>query len=173
MLPKLTDKAWSPYLAGVVIGLLQVPAFLLIDTALGASSSYVKVAGHFAALFDGGVGAHPYFAKYMEASKYWWQLALVIGIGLGALASARLGGARRQAVSPIWARALGSPSPARRYVIAFAGGFILLFGARLAGGCTSGHGISGLAQLSLGSAVAVAAIFAGGIATALIAFRRV
>lgn len=171
--PKLTDKAWSPYLAGVVIGLLQIPAFLLIDTALGASSSYVKVTGHLASLVDGGIGAHPYFAKYMAASKYWWQLALVLGIGLGALASARLSGARRQTVSPIWAKALGSPSRTRRYVIAFAGGFVLLFGARLAGGCTSGHGISGLAQLSLGSAIAVAAMFAGGIATALVAFRRI
>ena len=42
---KLSDKAWSPYVAGVVIGLLQIPAFLLINTALGTSSSYVTVAG--------------------------------------------------------------------------------------------------------------------------------
>lgn len=173
MLPKLTDKAWSPYASGILIGLLQIPAFVLIDTALGASSSYVKVAGHVASLFDSSVGAQPYFAKYMESSKYWWQLALVVGIGLGALASARLSGARRQAISPIWAKALGTPSPGRRYLVAFAGGFILLFGARLAGGCTSGHGISGLAQLSLGSAIAVAAMFAGGISTALLAFRRI
>ena len=41
----LTKKAWSPYLAGIVIGLLQIPAFLLIETALGASSSYVTVGG--------------------------------------------------------------------------------------------------------------------------------
>ena len=34
-----TEKAWSPYVAGVVIGLLQIPAFLLIETALGASSA--------------------------------------------------------------------------------------------------------------------------------------
>ena len=41
----LTQKAWSPYLAGIVIGLLQIPAFLIIETALGASSSYVTVGG--------------------------------------------------------------------------------------------------------------------------------
>lgn len=40
----LTSKAWSPYVAGIVIGLLQIPAFLLIETALGASSSYVRSA---------------------------------------------------------------------------------------------------------------------------------
>ena len=40
----LTRQAWSPYVAGIVIGLLQIPAFLLIETALGASSSYVTSA---------------------------------------------------------------------------------------------------------------------------------
>ena len=48
----------------------------------------------------------------------------------------------------------------------FCGGFLMLFGARLAGGCTSGHGISGMTLLNLESVVAVPAMFAGGIATA-------
>jgi len=48
-----------------------------------------------------------------------------------------------------------------------------LLGARIAGGCTSGHGISGMAQLSVGSMVAVAAMFAGGILTATLLMRRV
>lgn len=40
----LCDKAWSPYIAGAIIDLLQIPTFLLMDTALGASSSYITVA---------------------------------------------------------------------------------------------------------------------------------
>jgi hypothetical protein len=52
-MPNLTDRAWSPYVAGAIIGLLQIPTFVLMDTALGASSSYVTVAAHIAALFDG------------------------------------------------------------------------------------------------------------------------
>jgi len=47
--------------------------------------------------------------------------------------------------------------------MAFAGGFILLFGARLAGGCTSGHGISGISQIAVGSIITVIFMFAGGI----------
>ena len=47
-----TEKAWSPYVAGVVIGLLQIPAFLLIETALGASSSYVTIGGLVASWLD-------------------------------------------------------------------------------------------------------------------------
>lgn len=50
----LRQKSWSPYATGILIGLLQVPAFLLINTALGASSSYVTVAGNLAVLVDPG-----------------------------------------------------------------------------------------------------------------------
>ena len=49
----------------------------------------------------------------------------------------------------------------------------MLFGARIADGCTSGHGISGMAQLAVGSTVAVAAMFLGGIATATLVLRRI
>jgi hypothetical protein len=84
-----------------------------------------------------------------------------------------MSGARRRAVSPIWQRALGTASPAKRYAVAFFGGFLMLFGARIADGCTSGHGISGMAQLAVGSTVAVAAMFVGGIATATLVLRRI
>src|SRR5262249_60199205 len=92
----------------------------------------------------------------------WWQVALVGGIALGALMSARLSGARREPISPIWARALGSDAPGRRYAVAFAAGFLMLFGARIADGCTSGHGLSGVAQLAVGSTVAAPPGFPGG-----------
>jgi uncharacterized membrane protein YedE/YeeE len=54
------------------------------------------------------------------------------------------------------------------YSAAFLGGAMMLFGARLASGCTSGHGLSGLGLLSVTSFVAVPAMFAGGISLALI-----
>lgn len=162
----LQDKAWSPYAAGILIGLLQVPAFLLVDTALGASSSFVTASGYLAGLADPAVQENAYFDKYMTGSKYFWQSALVIGIALGALVSSRLGGLRRGAMSPVWNKAFGVSSFGQRFGMGFAGGFILLFGARLAGGCTSGHGISGLAQLAVGSTVAVVCFFIGGIIAA-------
>ena len=58
-----------------------------------------------------------------------------------------------------------------RAPMAFAGGFIMVLGARIADGCTTGHGISGIAQLAVSSSVAVAAMFAGGIAIALLMKR--
>lgn len=168
----LKAKAWSPYAAGIVIGLLQIPAFLLINTALGASSSYVTVAAHIAGIFDPAALRIDYFAKHLHGAKNWWQVALVVGVALGAFVSSRLSGMKRPAMSPIWQRAVGIQSFGQRALMGFAGGFVLLLGARIADGCTSGHGISGIAQLALGSIVAVSAMFAGGILTASL-MRRV
>jgi hypothetical protein len=83
-----------------------------------------------------------------------------------------LSSARRQAMSPVWRRAVGIDKLSRRAPMAFAGGFIMVLGARIADGCTTGHGISGMAQLAVGSTVAVAAMFVGAIATAML-MRRV
>ncbi|MDJ0389510.1 YeeE/YedE thiosulfate transporter family protein [Roseomonas sp. E05] len=167
----LANKAWSPYLAGGLIGLLQIPAFLLLGTALGTSSSYVSVAASLAAFADPGLRGLRYAAAHIEGAKAWWQVALVAGIAVGALISATLSGMRRHGIAPVWHRAarLGA---AGRFGMAFAGGFVMLLGARIADGCTSGHGLSGLAQLAIGSMIAVAAMFAGGIATAML-FRPV
>jgi uncharacterized protein len=168
------DKAWSPYVAGILIGLLQIPAFLLIETALGASSSYVTVGAGVAGLMDPSLLNIDYVARHVAANaKNLWQVALVAGIALGAWMSMKMSGAVRAPVSPIWSRALGSSSRGLRYAVAFVAGFLILFGARIADGCTSGHGLSGMAQLSVGSTVALAAMFAGGIATALLLLRRI
>jgi uncharacterized membrane protein YedE/YeeE len=173
-LPMLTQKAWSPYLAGIGIGLLQIPAFLIIETALGASSSYVTVGGLVASWIDPSILKIDYVARHVAATaKNWWQVALIVGIAIGAFTSMKLSGASRRPISPIWHSALGSASPAKRDAVAFVGGFAMLVGARIADGCTSGHGISGMAQLAVGSTVAVAAMFAGGIATATLLLRRI
>jgi len=154
------------FAGGIVIGLLQIPAFLLIETALGTSTAYVTVGRLIASWIDPSI-------RVAVTSRNWWQVALVAGTAIGAFISMRLSGARRHPISPIWQRALGSSSTARRYLVALVGGFLLLFGARIADGCTSGHGLSGVAQLAVGSTVAVAAMFTGGIATAMLLLRRI
>jgi len=170
----LFDKAWSPYAAGILIGLLQIPAFLIIETALGASSSYVTVGAAIASLVDPSLLNIEYAAKHVAVNaKNYWQVALVAGIALGAFTSMKLSGAAREPISPIWTKALGSSSAGLRYAVAFVAGFLMLFGARIADGCTSGHGLSGMAQLSVGSTIAVAGMFAGGIATASLLLRRI
>jgi uncharacterized membrane protein YedE/YeeE len=167
----LRERAWSPYVAGVLIGLLQIPAFLLIETALGTSSSYVTVAAHIASIFDASIGKMDYLAKHMYGAKNLWQVAMVVGIALGAFLSMKASGARRQAISPVWQRAVGLSTLGGRAPMAFVGGFVMVLGARIADGCTTGHGLSGMAQLAVGSTVAVSAMFVGAIATALLMKR--
>src|ERR1043165_7761373 len=100
-----SKKAWSPYLAGIVIGLLQIPAFLLIETALGTSSSYVTVGGVIASWLDPSILRIDYVARHVAAGgKNWWQVALVIGIAIGAFLSMKVSNARRHPISPIWPR---------------------------------------------------------------------
>jgi uncharacterized membrane protein YedE/YeeE len=132
----------------------------------------VTAAAHIGAIFDPAVSEIKYFSSHMWGPKNWWQVAVVVGIAIGAFLSVRLSGARRQAISPVWSRTMGISTLSARAPIAFLGGFVMLLGARVAGGCNSGHGISGMAQLSAGSTVAVAAMFAGGILAAMLVLRR-
>jgi uncharacterized membrane protein YedE/YeeE len=74
-------------------------------------------------------------------------------------------------VPTVWKERFGS-SPVKRYAAAFLGGFLLLFGARLAGGCTSGHGISGTLQLGVSSWLFFAVMLAVAMAFAQILFRK-
>ena len=72
---------------------------------------------------------------------------------------------------PLWERRFG-PGAAKRLAFAFLGGAVMVFGARVAGGCTSGHGISGMLQLSASSWVFMPLAFAVAIATALLMYGR-
>ena len=112
-----------------------------------------------------------YLANHMYGAKNLWQLAMVFGIALGAFLSMRLSGARREMISPVWHRVVGIDTLTSRAPMAFLGGFVMVLGARIADGCTTGHGISGIAQLAISSTVAVAAMFAGGVAIAMLMKR--
>ena len=74
-------------------------------------------------------------------------------------------------VPRLWAERFGS-TPAKRFAGAFFGGILLMIGARLAGGCTSGHGISGALQLAVSSWIFLITIFVSGIAAAVVLYGR-
>ena len=110
----------------------------------------------------------PYYQKIGLAVD--WQWMLVAGIIIGSLISALLSGDFRwQWVPPLWADAFGS-NTLLRVIVALIGGGIIGFGARWAGGCTSGHGISGTLQLAVSSWISAICFFIGGILTAHIIF---
>ncbi len=166
----VSQAQWSPYIVGAAIGVLVWLIFLLSDRSLGCSTAYTRTAGMFERLFLGAkrTNAKPYYKKYFPTID--WQWMLVLGVVIGAFLSSQLASSMQwEAVPREWARIFG-PSPLIRSIAALIGGLFIGFGSRFAGGCTSGHGISGTAQLAAGSWLAFLAFFAGGIATAFALF---
>jgi uncharacterized membrane protein YedE/YeeE len=99
-----------------------------------------------------------------------WQWMLVAGMVAGALISSLLSGDFGwQWVPARWAAAFGT-SALVRVIAGLAGGILLGFGARWAGGCTSGHGISGTMQMAVSSWISAICFFVGGILMAQILF---
>jgi hypothetical protein len=148
--------------------------FGLMGKALGTSTTLVRWAGMIESIFAWEhVEANSYFAKYLiDKAAVDWQMALVIGLPIGALASAWMSRSYQpETVPELWKSRFGANKWVR-YLGAFAGGALLLFGARLAGGCTSGHGISGGLQFSVSSWIFFASFFSAAIATAFALFGK-
>ena len=165
----LMVERWSPYLVGVLIGLLNLGSLLVSKKPLGASTSFMKLGGIIYRSFDREkVEKNEYYQK--NALELDWGMMLVIGIVIGAFVSALLSGDFQfKAVPDMWANEV-SGNGLVRFVGAVIGGVFLGVGARWAGGCTSGHGISGTSMLSLISWVAAAAFFVGGVAVAFLIY---
>ena len=147
---------------GILFGLLSAASIALYGP-IGVSGTYPRLIGAIARAVDPTfAGANPYLVKMGEFFQP--ESTLVIGLLIGGFLAFRFG-ARRPVPSYEVIHA-GEKTATRRYADAFAGGVLLIFGARLAGGCTSGHIISGITQLSLSGMVFAAGVFVSGIATA-------
>jgi len=169
-------RTWRPYIAGALVGLLAV-ASVFMSTAmidkpkyLGASTTFVRSAG----MIENIVASERVKSNiYYQAKKVKidWQFMLVLGILIGAFASSMITKSfKLESVPPIWSDRFGH-NGALRAAGAFIGGLVAMFGARLAGGCPSGHGMSGLMQLSVSGFIAMAAFFGAGIVMAHFLYR--
>lgn len=168
--PGTTGPAWSPYLVGALIGLLSMFTFYFSDKPLGASTAYARVAGLIGQVVARRHTDSLHFYAEKKSPKIGWEVALVAGILGGAFLAAWTGGELTgRWLPPMWAARFGD-SVWLRLAVGFLGGVLMAFGARMAGGCTSGHGISGALQLSVGSWIALAGFFVGGIITAMLLF---
>lgn len=158
--------AWSPYLVGAAIGVLSWLTFYVSDKPIGASSFYAEIAGFL------GKRIAPRHARSLAYFKdnpprVSWGFAFVTATVAGGAVAALTGGEfANEWLPPMWVARFGD-SVALRAMAVFGGGMLMAFGARLAGGCTSGHGISGALQLNLASWISVICFFLGGIAVAV------
>jgi len=128
------DGGWSPYLAGALSGVVGVLSVWFTGQFLGASTSFVRTAGMIEQLFGPErVAQMAYFVKTVPEID--WQWMFMVGILLGAaIAAVTSGSFKLQAVPDMWAARFGTGSTVKRAVVAFVGGVVAMFGARLADG---------------------------------------
>ncbi|MCL2294682.1 MAG: YeeE/YedE family protein [Spirochaetes bacterium] len=173
----MLKKIKKVYVLGALLGVLAVVSALattwLLERTLfiGTSTSFVRAAGFIERIFapEAVYGSTLY---NLIGIRIDWQFMLVIGIAIGAFISSMLSRTFKiEFVPPIWRERFGS-SIVKRGLFAFLGGVIAIYGARLADGCPSGHGISGLMQLTASSFIAMFLFFAVGILVARIIYKE-
>lgn len=163
--------SWRPYVTGALVGLLATLSVLVSTQTigkakyLGASTTFVRSAGMVEQTVN---PEHVAENVYYQAKKVKvdWQFMVLVGILFGAFVASRMDGSfKLESVPPVWRQRFGG-GVGRRAVGAFLGGLVLMFGARLAGGCPSGHGLSGLMQMSVSGFLAMIGFFGAGVVVA-------
>jgi len=169
MMSYLTQIRWSPYAVGAGIGILSWFTFLFLKKPIGCSTAFARTSGMIGKIFSRkAIDEKQYFKEFPPVID--WEIMFVIGIIIGAFISAYVSGDFNFiAVPELWAREFGD-SFVFRIIISIIGGIFLGFGARLAGGCTSGHGISGAMQMAVSGWVSAIFFFVGGGITAYLMF---
>ena len=126
-------KSWSPYLAGALSGVLSFFSVLVAGKYFGASTTFVRSAGMIEKIIGPERAAKvSYFIK--EIPEIDWQWMFVVGILIGSLIASTTSGAFLwKGVPDMWGKRFG-PGKFKRGIVAFVGGVIAMFGARLADG---------------------------------------
>jgi hypothetical protein len=152
---------WMPWKAGLALGFVLLLTFVLTGHGLGATGASTRLAASIGlALAPAATHANGYLGTMVGdgnplSSWITWE---VIGVAIGALLAAFLGGRFR--VQFDGARSVGTP---KRLLAALMGGVFAGFGARVAAGCTSGLGLSGAATLGIAAFVFLGCFFAAGL----------
>jgi uncharacterized protein len=160
-------KKWAPYTVGILIGLLSWFANLSADQLLGITSPFESTS---AALIKPFAQDLAYLKE--NTPELNWEWMLVLGVLLGAYVSSKLSNDRQHSVLPTLWQARFGKSVKKRMSFAFIGGFIMMYGARIAQGCTSGHGISGVLQFAVSSWIFVPVFGMTGILIAKLLYRH-
>ena len=149
--------------AGVGIAAVTLLLLYLGNRRLGISTGFEDVCSL--------VLPQPYFRRGSVVSGRVWRMPFLAGLVTGGFLSAAFGGGWH----PTWALGMFDDvirfGPAGKLAWMFAGGLFIGFGTRLAGGCTSGHGIFGLSNLELPSLLTTVSFMAGGIMTTQLIYR--
>lgn len=149
--------------AGAGIAAVTIALVFLANRRLGISTGFEDVCSL--------VLRTPYFARDAVMLGRPWRLPFLAGLLLGGVLSAVMGGGW----APTWALGVLDQrlhlGHAAKLAWMFAGGLFIGFGTRMAGGCTSGHGIFGLSNFERSSLVSTISFMVGGIVTTQLIYR--
>ncbi|MCK3685410.1 YeeE/YedE thiosulfate transporter family protein [Maribellus sp. YY47] len=162
---KSTNYRWL--VSGIVLAILNVIVFskFASDRPIGASTTYPYVGDVLA-----GLTQNDYFTKIQKPGN--WELIFLGGAFLAGLIGSLVKKTFRfQLVYENWEKYKGT-SKTKRAVWAFVGGFVLIFGARMAGGCTSGHVLSGGMQVAFSSLLFAVVVFASLLLTGKFFYKK-
>jgi uncharacterized membrane protein YedE/YeeE len=161
ILNDLEPLHWA--VAGGGIAAVTLCLLFVANRRLGISTGFEDVCSL--------VLSQPFFRRSSVRSGRQWRLPLLAGLVLGGFLSAAWGGGW----SPTWALGMFDTAigmgPGGKVIWMFVAGLCIGFGTRLAGGCTSGHGIFGLSNFELPSLVTTLSFMAGGIVTTQLVYR--
>ncbi len=148
----LIMKPWPWWLSGILIGLTVPLLYILAGKAFGISTS-LQQAGAMCAPHS----KLEYLSKHDRKANM-WTIVFAVGIAIGSFIATRFLSAEPMAFLP---QEFSSVSGAMKLLV---GGFLVGFGTRYAGGCTSGHSITGIANFNWPSLLATVFFFVGGLA---------
>lgn len=151
---------WSPYIAGIGLGLTLLATFYIAGWGLGASSAFSLLTGvGLKDVSPGYAGTLKYFSGYLNVKSPLmnWVLFEVGGLFLGALAASLISGNFKVKFDKA-----AHMRTRTRFLTALGGGILIGFASRLARGCTSGVALSGGAQLAVSGWIFVIAMFISG-----------
>lgn len=180
MIEQLVHQPWPWYVTGPLVGLLAVGLLVIGNREFGVSSSLRHLCAAFAP------GRIAYF-QYDWRRSGLWSLVFIGGVVAGGfVGGVLLANAQPVAITPAAQASLATLGirdfsglvpgelfnwhvllTLRGFVMIVGGGFLIGFGTAYGGGCTSGHGITGLADLQLPSLIAVISFFAAGAAASV------
>ncbi len=169
---RVRQEFWSPYAAGVLLGLVAIGMVVLSQHLLSASGGFATLTSTIMQKVAPAAANNTYF-KFITPPGFNWQVMLLVGIFFGGfLASLSSGTFRlRWNDDPVWMKVFG-PARWKRFAVGFLGAVLLQYGAGIAGGCTSGLAISGGMLLAPAAFIFMGGMFASGILVAILVYRR-
>lgn len=188
----LYQKQWNWKISGIALGLAFLLAVVLVKP-IGVSTQFVILDGIIWDFFSNEVvvedikapkgysSTNPYLnksgGKYAKnvAKPLNYSFIFVLAMLAGGFLASKLQSAqpdKKELIAPeVWRSKFGNSS-AKRYIVTFVGGVLVLLGSRLAGGCTSGHMMSGMMQTSLSGYLFAMGAFAMAVPVAIFMYRE-